>query len=121
MIYTTNLILLMSGKRGKMKFKINESFTITDLEEQVIYCTSDVFEELLSKFKTIKDVKFEFCSDYSISKDQIIKAGTPLICKKMLKPYGVLCSFQYANHNKIFGNEVEIIFGEPIMLKITLL
>ena len=91
---------------------------ITDLEEQVIYCTSDVFEELLSKFKSIKDVKFEFCSDYKISNDQVIKAGTPLICRRMLKPRGVLCSFMYAIHSKIFGNEIKIIFGEPVMLKI---
>lgn len=59
--------------------------SITDLEESVIYCASDVFEELLSKFKSIKDVKFEFCSDYKISNDQVIKAGIPLICRRMLK------------------------------------
>lgn len=62
--------------------------SITDLEESVIYCASDVFEELLSKFKSIKDVKFEFCSDYKISNDQVIKAGTPLICRRILKPHG---------------------------------
>ena len=95
--------------------------SITDLEESVIYCASDVFEELLSKFKSIKDVKFEFCSDYKISNDQVIKAGTPLICRRILKPHGVLCSFMYVIHSKIFGNEIEIIFGEPVMLKITLL